>query len=74
MTYSEPVNRQLSLVWGVHAVMGKQAQSTDEMLDIAVDLGLNNSLCSRGDRVIIIAGVPVGAKWYNKLNESSRDW
>lgn len=60
VTYAESVNRQLSLAWGVHAVMGKQAQSTDEMLDIAVDLGLNTNLCNRGDRIIITAGVPVG--------------
>ncbi|RDW16324.1 pyruvate kinase [Oceanobacillus arenosus] len=60
VTYEESVNRQLSLVWGVHAVMGKKANSTDEMLDIAVDLGLHADLCNRGDRVIITAGVPVG--------------
>ncbi|RDW21584.1 pyruvate kinase [Oceanobacillus chungangensis] len=67
VTYAESVNRQLSLVWGVHAVMGKQAQSTDEMLDIAVDLGLNTDLCNRGDRVIITAGVPVGASGTTNL-------
>ncbi|MFD1851100.1 pyruvate kinase [Oceanobacillus bengalensis] len=60
VTFSDQVNRQLALVWGVHAVMGKVAQSTDEMLDIAVDSGLENGLCQRGSRVIITAGVPVG--------------
>ncbi|WP_085991710.1 pyruvate kinase [Oceanobacillus senegalensis] len=60
VTFSDHVNRQLSLVWGVHAVVGQEAQSTDEMLDIAIDRGLDSNLCQRGSRVIITAGVPVG--------------
>ncbi|SHF78236.1 pyruvate kinase [Ornithinibacillus halophilus] len=60
VTFSEQVNRQLSLVWGVHAVMGKRALTTDEMLDIAIDRGLSAKLFERGSRVIITAGVPVG--------------
>ncbi|MEN1968242.1 pyruvate kinase [Lentibacillus sp. N15] len=60
VTVSELVNRQLSLVWGVHAIMGNRATSTDEMLDIAVDRGLNSKIIQRGSRVIITAGVPVG--------------
>ncbi|MEN2765583.1 pyruvate kinase [Ornithinibacillus xuwenensis] len=60
VTYSQRVNRQLSLVWGVHAITGGKANSTDEMLDIAIDRGLSAELLKRGDRVIITAGVPVG--------------
>lgn len=60
VTFSEHVNRQLALVWGVHAAMGGKANSTDEMLDIAVDEGLKTELFARGSRVIITAGVPVG--------------
>ncbi|WP_047981611.1 pyruvate kinase [Ornithinibacillus contaminans] len=60
VTYNEVVNRQLSLVWGVHAVTGGKANSTDEMLDVAIERGLNSGLLKRGDRVIITAGVPVG--------------
>ncbi|MUK86873.1 pyruvate kinase [Ornithinibacillus sp. L9] len=60
VTFSERVNRQLSLVWGVHAVMGGRASSTDEMLDVAIDAGIGANLFSRGSRVIITAGVPVG--------------
>ncbi|RKQ29904.1 pyruvate kinase [Oceanobacillus halophilus] len=60
VTFNEKVNRQLSLVWGVHAVMGKVASSTDEMMDIAVDSALDAGICHRGSRVIITAGVPVG--------------
>ncbi|WP_163971616.1 pyruvate kinase [Oceanobacillus halotolerans] len=60
VTFSEVVNRQLSLVWGVHAIMGEKANSTDEMMDIAIDQGLNANVLKRGSRVIITAGVPVG--------------
>ncbi|RYG74891.1 pyruvate kinase [Lentibacillus lipolyticus] len=60
VTFSEIVNRQLGLVWGVHAVKGGKAHSTDEMLDVAIDQGLSTKLFDRGSRVIITAGVPVG--------------
>ncbi|WP_106496935.1 pyruvate kinase [Lentibacillus sp. Marseille-P4043] len=60
VTFSEHVNRQLALVWGVHAIMGGKANSTDEMLDVAIDRGLQTKLFERGSRVIITAGVPVG--------------
>ena len=60
VTFSETVNRQLSLVWGVHAVQGKEATSTDEMLEIAIDRGLSTNIFSRGSQVVIAAGVPVG--------------
>lgn len=60
VTFSELVSRQLALVWGVHAIMGEEAHSTDEMLDISVDRGLSTNLFARGSRVLITAGVPVG--------------
>ncbi|UOQ46433.1 pyruvate kinase [Halobacillus salinarum] len=60
VTASEAVNRKLSLVWGVYAVMGPHAYSTDEMLDVAVDQSIASGVVSRGDRIIITAGVPVG--------------
>lgn len=60
VTSSGTTNRQLALVWGVYAVEGRQATSTDEMLDIAIDKGLSTNLFERGSQVIITAGVPVG--------------
>lgn len=54
------VSRQLSLVWGVHAVQGHRVESTDEMLAHAIDKGLETNLFHHGDRVVITAGVPVG--------------
>ncbi len=60
VTFSDAVNRQLALVWGVYAITGKKATSTDEMLEIAIDRGLSTNLVERGSKVIITAGVPVG--------------
>lgn len=60
ITSDEEVNRKLSLVWGVYAVMGPRAYSTDDMLDLAVERSLASGLAIRGDRVIITGGVPVG--------------
>ncbi|GEL76852.1 pyruvate kinase [Tenuibacillus multivorans] len=60
VTSKEYVGRQLSLVWGVHAIQGERVNSTDEMLALAVDKGLETNLFQHGDRVVITAGVPVG--------------
>ncbi|GAB3806732.1 pyruvate kinase [Virgibacillus kimchii] len=60
VTFHDRINRQLSLVFGVHPIRGKKADSTDEMLDIAIESGLKTGLVKHGNRVIITAGVPVG--------------
>ncbi|MDC3415749.1 pyruvate kinase [Aquibacillus salsiterrae] len=60
VTFDERVSRKLSLVWGVEAILGELAHSTDDVLDVAIDRGLANGKFKRGDRVIITAGVPVG--------------
>jgi pyruvate kinase len=60
VTFDESTNRKLALVWGVEAITGERVESTDDMLDLAVDTGLSTGLFKRGDRIIISAGVPVG--------------
>ncbi|MBB6452088.1 pyruvate kinase [Salirhabdus euzebyi] len=60
VTARDRVFRQLSLVCGVYAVKGTTVNTTDEMLDLAIDRGLSTDLFKRGDKVIITAGVPVG--------------
>ncbi|MFC0522351.1 pyruvate kinase [Pontibacillus salicampi] len=60
VTFNERVNRMLTLVWGVQAVMGEASETTDDMLSVAIDSGLKTGVFNRGDRVIITAGVPVG--------------
>lgn len=60
VTSSETVQRQLSLVWGVHATLGHATNTTDEMLEVAVEKGLHTGLVKHGSQVVITAGVPVG--------------
>src|SRR5690625_6961363 len=60
VTFTGTISRQLALAWGVYPIIGKQANSTDEMLDVAIDKGLSSNLFKRGSKVIITAGVPVG--------------
>ena len=60
ITFSKEVLRRLTLVWGVYPIISDDASSTDELLDIAVNKGLETKLFERGSKVIITAGVPVG--------------
>lgn len=60
VTANESTKRRLSLVWGVYPEMGKEARTTDEMLEVAVEESVNSGLVKHGDLVVITAGVPVG--------------
>ncbi|WP_067842932.1 pyruvate kinase [Amphibacillus sediminis] len=67
VTFDEKVSRRLSLVWGVRAILGQFAYTTDEVLDLAIERGLSTNCFKRGDRVIITAGVPVGERGTTNL-------
>lgn len=60
VTSNEQVVRRLALVWGVYPQLGQKAETTDEMLSVAVDQSVNSGLVTHGDLVVITAGVPVG--------------
>lgn len=60
VTSNERAHRKMSLVWGVTSMLGEKASSTDEMLDRTVDIAVKAGFVTRGDLVIITAGVPVG--------------
>jgi len=52
--------RRLTLVWGVQTQYRAKANSTDEMLQHAMDAAQDAKFVSNGDTVIITAGLPVG--------------
>ena len=52
--------RQLSLVWGVHAVVTKDANDLDDMAVRACKFANREGFSKDGDRIVIVAGVPFG--------------
>ena len=55
------VARRLGLVWGLEPRVGAQASSIETMTDEAAQLAARLGLAGPGDRVLIIAGPPLGA-------------
>ncbi|GGD95137.1 pyruvate kinase [Aureimonas endophytica] len=51
--------RRLSVVWGLHCVITKDEESIDAMIDTACRVAVEEGFAHAGDRVIIIAGVPL---------------
>ncbi|AIQ63373.1 Pyruvate kinase [compost metagenome] len=60
VTPQERTMRQLALVWGVFPVYGEPANSTDELLQVAVKGGKASGLVKAGDLAVITAGIPFG--------------
>jgi len=52
--------RKISLVWGVHCVVAEDAKNLDDMVDRACRIAFRDGLARAGQRVIIVAGVPLG--------------
>lgn len=52
--------RALNLVWGVQPVLVQGWKDTDEMLEGSKQLAKALGLARAGDRLVIIAGVPIG--------------
>lgn len=50
--------RQLALVWGVIPILVPHCDSYDEMMARAKDAVVEKQLASKGDRIIVTAGVP----------------
>ncbi len=52
--------RRLSLIWGVHCVVAQDARDQDDMVERACRIAFRDALAKSGQRVIIVAGVPLG--------------
>jgi pyruvate kinase len=52
--------RKLSLVWGVHCIVAEDAHDQDDMVARACRLAFRDGFAKPGQRVIIVAGVPLG--------------
>ena len=51
---------ELSLVWGVHCVVAEDAHDQDDMVERACRIAFKEGFAKAGQRVIIVAGVPLG--------------
>lgn len=60
VTPSEITYRRMALVWGVIPVMIPHFTTIDEMIKLIVQRTSETKLLSRGDTLVIIAGVPFG--------------
>ena len=52
--------RRLSLIWGVHCIVAEDAHDQDDMVERACRLAFKDSFAKAGQRVIVVAGVPLG--------------
>ncbi len=59
--------RQLCLSWGVHPILTHEADDTDETIASALEACRESRLLSRGDRVVVTAGVPAGSAGTNLI-------
>ena len=54
--------RRLSVVWGVHCVVAEDARDQDDMVNRAGSIAFRDGFVRAGQRVIIVAGVPLGIR------------
>jgi len=52
--------RRLAVVWGVHCVVTEDAHDQDDMVDRACRIAFREGFAKPGQRVIVVAGVPLG--------------
>ena len=52
--------RRLAVVWGVHCVVTDDAHDQDDMIDRACRIAFKEGFAKAGQRVIVVAGVPLG--------------
>ncbi|RRJ87263.1 pyruvate kinase [Gulosibacter macacae] len=59
-TPRESIRRRMSLYWGVQSTLVDRVTHTDEMFSQVDDYLLGEGLAQRGEKVIIVAGMPPG--------------
>jgi pyruvate kinase len=52
--------RRLSLVWGLHCVAGPEPDTLENMIAHACEVALDEGFAKPGERIIVVAGVPLG--------------
>ena len=60
LTPNLSTGRRLAVVWGVHCVVTEDAHDQDDMVDRACRIAFKEGFAKAGQRVIVVAGVPLG--------------
>jgi pyruvate kinase len=60
LTPNRETARRLTLVWGVHPVLTKDASDADDMASRACKFAVREGYAKVGDRITVVAGVPFG--------------
>jgi pyruvate kinase len=60
LTPNRVTARRLSLVWGIHAVVTKDAHDIDDMALRGCKFANREGFSKEGERIVIVAGVPFG--------------
>jgi pyruvate kinase len=60
MTPKAQTARRMTLVWGVHPVIGEDIHDVTEMAETGAGAALSEGFAMPGQRVILVAGVPFG--------------
>ncbi len=60
LTPNRDTARRLTLVWGVQAVVTKDAHDVDDMANRACKFAVRQGFAAPAERIVIIAGVPFG--------------
>ncbi len=53
--------RRLALCWDVHCIFGPEPANLDDMVDHACRMAFKEKFARLGERIIVIAGVPLGS-------------
>lgn len=57
---NEKIRRRANLYWGITALVMEPADSTDELIERAIETTVKQGLIQTGETVVVTAGVPVG--------------
>ena len=62
LTPNERVERGLMINWGVQPFVVDEMSNTDKMFDLAAKKAVELGFAKKGDKIIVVAGVPLGVK------------
>jgi len=72
LTPSVNTARRLAVVWGVHSVVIEDVQGTQQMIDRASQLAVQEGFAEHGERIVIAAGMPFGTAGTTNLLRVAR--